>query len=129
MTGPNIEKKGDERLVITHVAPGQDLTMEESEWSTHPEVLIEDLERLIKHQRGVHRHAGRNEVTDRDGRRPWDYLGHEPGRTAWSRHLYDAPTDGTAPSWVGPDSTHRSRVSRRGRAGWSRTGPGCGRSW
>lgn len=106
VTGPSIKNKGDERLIITSVEPGQPLTQRESDEPDEPDELIAQLKVLIEHQRSVHSHAGKNDITDRDNQqRPWEYRGHEPGSTAWSRHLYDASTDPAAPTWLGPDST------------------------
>ncbi|OJY45966.1 RAMP superfamily CRISPR-associated protein [Pseudonocardia sp. 73-21] len=107
-TGPTIRAKRAERLVVTSVVSSgpntEPLTQRESRTirGDDAEALVIGLRELIADQRAVHVSARSDEISGR-GVPPWEYLGHEPGRTAWSRHLYDVGT-GPAPTWVGPDT-------------------------
>ncbi len=101
--GPTIKGKHSERLFVTEVLDG-DLT-QEAHWVIPVETgktLVDGLCELVKHQRSIHRSAGSDDVWE--GKEPWKYTGHEPGRTAWSRHLYDVGGRGEPPPWVGPDT-------------------------
>ncbi|MEU2801188.1 TIGR03986 family CRISPR-associated RAMP protein [Streptomyces sp. NPDC007117] len=102
ITNRNIKGKHDERLFFT------------SE-STPPPRLTETLERqwqeTIRDYRAAHRHQ------DIHGRKagsttakPYDYLGHEPGRTAWSPHQYED-------KWLtlGPGTLCYARMASGGR--------------
>ncbi|GDY31834.1 TIGR03986 family type III CRISPR-associated RAMP protein [Gandjariella thermophila] len=103
ITGPNIESKRAERLFVTEVVDGRgELTCKEPRRIPESGELVNELKALIKDQIEVNEHAGNSEIRDRDGHHAWEYLGHEPGRTAWSRHLYEA--GGSAPPWTGPDT-------------------------
>jgi CRISPR-associated protein (TIGR03986 family) len=104
--GPTIKGKHSERLFVTEVIDG-DLTQKQSRVVTVPDSksLVDELHELVAHQRSIHRSAGSDDVWA--GKEPWEYAGHEPGRTAWSRHLYqsaDPDGAGGAPAWVGPDT-------------------------
>lgn len=105
VTGPTTENKRAERLFVTRVVAGE---LHQADSTTLPEeqstALTDGLDTLIKHQREIHRFAKQDEVwADKD---PWEYKGSEPGRTAWSRHLYTvADCDRTLPPWLGSDST------------------------
>ena len=114
ITGPNVEPKGAERLVILKWWDG-------AEWINTPYLVLpsdqaaqlaQQYRDLVTEQRALHRTADRDGIEDREGAPPWAYLGGEPGRTAWSRHLYDASTPRTcsSPQWIGeelalPDET------------------------
>jgi len=107
--GPTIEPKHSERLFITEVVHGDgrltpgDGTIVAGESG---ERLVTAFAKLVRHQRSIHRSARSNDFWD--GKDPWSYVGHEPGQTAWSRHLYglDDPErkDRQPPAWVGPDT-------------------------
>jgi len=113
ITGPTIKDKRWERLFVTELLnasdgvtlqPARDLTPAASA------PLLAALRRLIDHQRDLHHHATVSTITDRtdpagQARQPWEYYGHEPGRTAWARHLYTTADVPTAPAWTGPDQT------------------------
>ncbi|MGH4014476.1 MAG: hypothetical protein ACRDSL_11255 [Pseudonocardiaceae bacterium] len=117
LTGPTIEAKRWERLFVTELldgSPGVALDEPRQLPARASQELLGRLQQLISHQRGIHTSAGGNEIWHREHptgqpRMPWEYLGHEPGSTAWSRHLYnvtdpDRP-DGAQPppGWAGPD--------------------------
>jgi CRISPR-associated protein (TIGR03986 family) len=101
--GPTIKGKRSERLFVTEVLDG-DLTQEGHQTMKGEEgkKLVHGLLELVEHQRSIHRSAGSDDVLE--GKEPWKYAGHEPGRTAWSRHLYDLGGPGEPPPWVGPDT-------------------------
>lgn len=115
LTGPSIKGKRWERLFATELLAGSpDVTLDEHRTLSVPESqeLLGRLRQLVGHQRGIHTGADRNHIWTREHptgqpRMPWEYFGHEPGSTAWSRHLYDitGPQAGAAsvPSWTGPD--------------------------
>ncbi|MGH3940489.1 MAG: hypothetical protein ACRDTG_17995, partial [Pseudonocardiaceae bacterium] len=105
-----------ERLFVTELLTGsQGVTLDVHRQLSVPDSqeLLGRLRQLIEHQRGIHTGADRDEVWRREhptGRQcmPWEYFGHEPGSTAWSRHLYDVtdpdrPPGAPAPGWTGPD--------------------------
>ncbi|MGB9606514.1 MAG: TIGR03986 family type III CRISPR-associated RAMP protein, partial [Bryobacteraceae bacterium] len=81
ITNANINRKHDER-VFFQTPSGEQLT---------PFPLTEELRRkwreLIENYQRLH--ADEIERRRRQGHQPEDYLGHEPGRTAWSRHVYE----------------------------------------
>ncbi|MEV5451457.1 TIGR03986 family CRISPR-associated RAMP protein [Streptomyces sp. NPDC052535] len=84
ITNRNINRKHDERLFFTS-QPGS---------STPPQRLTESLvrqwEETIRDYRSAHRHQdihGRKDNGRTAG--PHEYLGDEPGRTAWSPHQYE----------------------------------------
>ncbi len=102
ITGPTIKGKLAERLFVTEVLsdgmeqkPSTTLSAEKSK------TLIAGLCDLVAHQRAIHQHAGSDDVWA--DKKPWEYQGSDPGRTAWSRHLYDTPGSPDVPEWVGPD--------------------------
>jgi CRISPR-associated protein (TIGR03986 family) len=117
LTGPTIKAKRWERLFITDLfdsSEGVTLDKPEELSAKDSTKLLDALRQLVEHQRGIHTGAGRDDIWHREHptgalRMPWEFYGHEPGSTAWSRHLYDvtdrprgAPTD-SAPGWAGPD--------------------------
>jgi CRISPR-associated protein (TIGR03986 family) len=79
VTGANINRKHDERVFFVHnqPAPSAPLTPELSgAWQE----LIRNYQET--HAEDLRRRAERGEVPD-------GYYGDEPGRTAWSRHVYE----------------------------------------
>lgn len=117
LTGPTIDAKRWERLFVTELLDGSaGVTLDEHrQLPARPsQELLGGLRQLISHQRGIHTSAAGNEIWRREHptgqlRMPWEYFGHEPGSTAWSRHLYDV-TDPDRPDaaqpppgWAGPD--------------------------
>jgi CRISPR-associated protein (TIGR03986 family) len=79
VTGANIDRKHDERVFFVHDQEARRLP------------LTADLRRrwseLICNYRSIHE----QELAERArrGQSPDQYLGREPGRTAWSRHVYE----------------------------------------
>lgn len=87
-TNPNIERKFSERVFF--VDPGRrpyELPLTEA-LSTHWQAVIQDYRAIHKKDLDQRR---------RDHCRPDDYLGHEPGKTAWSRHVYEPSAVKLAP--------------------------------
>lgn len=83
ITNQNVGMKHDEKVfldvgTVRYIVGGNEAPRLSAEWSD----LIEDY-------RSCHT---RDEIERRnDGRaKPWDYLGHEPGKTAWSPHQYQS---------------------------------------
>jgi len=76
ITGPNIMNKHEERVfLLTQNDPSLDLTPRLiAGWNT----LIENYQRI---------HADELEKRNKNGDSANDYLGHEPAKTAWSRHI------------------------------------------
>ena len=108
--GASIKDKRSERIFVTEVLEGQERLVQHRSRRVPDAAardLVADLETLVRHQRTIHRHAGRDEILERAPkgpvRSPWEYLGDDPGATAWSRHLFDVG-DG-APPRLGPDTT------------------------
>ncbi len=83
ITGANIDRKHDERVFFVQ---GQDEIR-------HPltPTLRRNWGELIRNYRTTHEQA----LADRErrGQRPDEYLGREPGQTAWSRHVYEPDED------------------------------------
>ncbi|HEW98077.1 MAG: TIGR03986 family CRISPR-associated RAMP protein [Candidatus Parabeggiatoa sp. nov. 3] len=76
ITGPNIMNKHEERVfLLTQNDPSLDLTPS----------LIAGWDSLIENYQHIHADELRKRKTDK--RNPNDYLGHEPGKTGWSRHI------------------------------------------
>ena len=109
-TGPTIKGKRAERIFVTDVPDGKG-ELQQSRHSTidSPAAcgLVDELVKLAEHQRGLHQSADGDEiwkrVKDHATGRPWEYLGDDPGSTAWARHLYNTIEVGDAPSWTGRD--------------------------
>ncbi|MBL8924639.1 MAG: hypothetical protein JNM77_00160 [Pseudonocardia sp.] len=106
-TGPSVKDKHAGTVFVTGIRSAG-LTQDEHRVirGREAESLVEGLATLIAHQRDVHRPAGGDRLWA-ENRTPWDYLGHEPGKTAWSRHLYDltdTPDGVTPPPYLGPDT-------------------------
>lgn len=78
VTGANIEKKQSERVFIQSDHDSLILINEE---------VTELWKSLIKDYQEVHKKD--LEERERQKQPPNSYLGHEPGKTAWSRHIYD----------------------------------------
>jgi len=78
VTGANIKQKQNERVFLyKDPAPSVKVTKEITElW----ENLIADYQKT--HEKDLKERELKNQS-------PSDYLGHDPGKTAWSRHLYD----------------------------------------
>jgi CRISPR-associated protein (TIGR03986 family) len=77
ITGRNIMNKHDERVfLLSPNDPRLDLSRG----------LIEGWETLVKNYQSIH--ADDLEKRKKEKHLPQDYLGHEPGKTAWSRHVY-----------------------------------------
>ncbi len=77
VTGRNIMNKHEERVfLLKNTDPRLALS----------EVLKKGWKTLIENYQNIHE----DEIKKRqkDGRKPEDYLGHEPGKTGWSRHIY-----------------------------------------
>ncbi|HEU0089326.1 MAG TPA: TIGR03986 family CRISPR-associated RAMP protein [Pseudonocardiaceae bacterium] len=129
LTGPTIDAKRWERLFVTDLLNGsKGVTLDGPRQLSVRESaeLLGKLRQLVEHQRGINTGADRDEIWHREHptgtpRMPWEFFGHEPGSTAWSRHLYDvtqrpegAPAD-PAPGWTGddlaPTQTPRSGVA------------------
>lgn len=118
LTGPTIAGKRWERLFVTTLlagSPGVMLDEHRRLSVSESQELLGRLRQLITHQRAIHTDAGGDGIWQREHpagthRMPWEYLGHEPGSTAWSRHLYDItnpdrPPGAPAPGWTGPDAS------------------------
>lgn len=115
LTGPSIEGKHWERLFVTELLDkSRGVTLDDPRLLPVPksQELLGKLRQLIDHQRGIHTAAASNEIWEREHptgqpRMPWEYFGHEPGSTAWSRHLYDVAGQPAgappAPGWTGLD--------------------------
>lgn len=88
VTNANINRKHDERVFFVEVGASE-LPCDES----HRRMWRE----LIDNYQSIHTDDLRQR--HKQGHNPWDYLGSEPGRTAWSRHVYTPDdrnlTDGT----------------------------------
>jgi CRISPR-associated protein (TIGR03986 family) len=126
LTGRSIATKQNEHLFINAVWQGNRwlaITPMRMPGEKTAE-LIEGYRELVAEQRSIHRHDRRSEILDRDGNAPpWRYLSDEPGRTAWSRHLYDlaevADQPWDQPPWLrgdlsvpGPDDEPGSAGTR-----------------
>ncbi|ABW10821.1 conserved hypothetical protein [Parafrankia sp. EAN1pec] len=114
ITGPTIKGKQYERLFIdtcVHADPtvafDPPVTIDDN-----VDALLTALQNLIDDQRAAHLVARKDEIWQRSDdtngtHSPWDYLGPDPGDTAWARHLYDtadATKHGrTPPAWTGVD--------------------------
>lgn len=84
VTNQNINRKHDERLFfVTDRHPHSNLLCRPL-----TEELRQQWRDLILNYRDAHDEE--KDIRGRNGgkAKPWDYLGHEPGKTAWSRHLY-----------------------------------------
>jgi len=110
ITGPTISGKRYERLFLATCPDAHPDVAFEPPAVRDAASLLTDLGRLVDDQRAAHRFARKDEIWEREhhgqARPPWEYLGHEPGKTAWARHLYqaaDASSDVTVPPWLGPD--------------------------
>jgi CRISPR-associated protein (TIGR03986 family) len=105
--GPSISTKRNERFFVVKVLDGNGALHMRKDTiigDTHGKRLVDGLARLVGHQRNLHRPAAGDELWD--GRRPWNYRGDEPGKTAWSRHMYELNGDRAngAPPYLGPDA-------------------------
>jgi CRISPR-associated protein (TIGR03986 family) len=110
LIGRGIATKRNEHLFITDVWQGNAWAPVTRTQIPSPKAaeLIDGYRELVAEQRGIHRHDKRSEILDRDSNAPpWTYLGDDPGRTAWSRHLYDlaevAERGWEVPAWVRGD--------------------------
>lgn len=80
VTNANINRKHDERVFFRN--GGEELgpfTVTE-ELKKQWKELVENYQQL--HQEDIEKRKD-------EGKKPEDYLGHEPGKTAWSRHVYE----------------------------------------
>ncbi len=83
ITGPNIKNKKAERVFV--ISPNDEiLTYQGSEVAAIRQLWSD----LIRDYQLTHE----KDLKDRENRHqnPGDYLGDEPGRTGWSRHIYDS---------------------------------------
>ncbi|RKZ90015.1 MAG: TIGR03986 family CRISPR-associated RAMP protein [Candidatus Parabeggiatoa sp. nov. 1] len=77
ITGRNIKNKHDERVfLLSPNDPKLELTRS----------LIKNWETLIDNYQTIH--ADDLKKREKEGQKPDAYLGSEPGKTAWSRHIY-----------------------------------------
>jgi len=83
ITGANIDRKHDERVFFVHGQEARRLPLTPT--------LRRRWNELICNYRSTHE----QELAERArrGERPDQYLGREPGRTAWSRHVYQPGED------------------------------------
>lgn len=109
VAGPNVGVKEAERLVILRWWDQADSCWIDVPYLELPPdqaaMLARQYRDIVAEQRAVHASADRNEIESRNGAMPWDYLGDEPGQTAWSRHLYSTSdlVGATPPVWVGAE--------------------------
>lgn len=81
VTGRNMMNKHEERVfLLTNSDPRLGLS----------DVLIKGWETLIKNYQTIH--ADELQKRQKDRHQPNDYLGHDPGKTGWSRHIYTKNT-------------------------------------
>lgn len=83
ITGANIDRKHDERVFFVHGREARRLPLTST--------LRRRWNELICNYRSTHEQELAERV--RRGERPDQYLGREPGRTAWSRHVYQPGED------------------------------------
>jgi CRISPR-associated protein (TIGR03986 family) len=81
ITNANINRKHDERVFF------QDEEGEKLGAFPLSEALKKQWRALIENYQKLHRED--IEARRRLGRQPWEYLGDQPGQTAWSRHVYE----------------------------------------
>jgi CRISPR-associated protein (TIGR03986 family) len=77
VTGRNMMNKHEERVFL--------LSQQDPRIELSPD-LLEGWETLIRNYQ--HIHADEIQQRNRDGQSPDAYLGHEPGKTGWSRQVY-----------------------------------------
>jgi CRISPR-associated protein (TIGR03986 family) len=78
INGPNIKGKTSERIFL-----------EKSGTKYYPitKQTKSDWETLIRNYQTIH--IKDLEKRKKENKQPYDYLGHEPGKTAWSRHIWN----------------------------------------